>query len=627
MDISAILSQLNVAESAPSGAKAPESGGGFAAILAMLAETAAGGQGAGAASGWSAPDLGAESYPSLGLGLAVSDGSDAPVSDADELPSCDVAGTSVQQAAAFAGVAVPSMSAIEPVKADASMATAEAGEAVARSVGHAVGGTVGPVAWEALQGEPTPKSPVEATPEESLPEGSKAGVTHSRPKADPGQVDVAPSEARPSGGSVELESFSIGQRPSVLDAGGEPSEPATAVPASAPDGDTVAETGAVPVEPETVDTARSESRLGASSWHRGEASEARSVAARSHARVVKTPARADGVEPVRPVSGSAADDGSDSDTAKAVRADRTSIDEPGGVTEAKSAPQSVPSARQWASELHAAVVRRAASVTAPEAPQPKAIGPEPVSNAGVEAKAHVQDAAALDADGASQDGDGALNPGGSRGSGHAMSVRPDEVRPASIETEFSAKVEAASRNEAGASVHAPPSPAPRVAVTPAPVQVIERSAPVDLGDFVVRHVRLSSSDGTQTWTVRLVPESLGELRVEVSSVDSQVSVRLLTPSGEVRDRLEGQIHRLHEALAREGIEVTRVVVASQSSAGPQLMANDANGQGGRGHPSPQPGSQGHASHADRGWNSGGGSSPRDGHAPQRRPRSAFDVWA
>ena len=294
----------------------------------------------------------------------------------------------------------------------------------------------------------------------------------------------------------------------------------------------------------------------------------------------------------------------------------------------------VPQAQQWAEELQASVVRRTANSVESATSKVRTNVPadKPTAPAGTASKAAYPaqaDLAPLRA-----------QAGGEESPGFGEEHAPRDpvttplgygVRSRMPDAESLAKaikVETAARSDAAAAVQSPGAPAARTATPPAPVQVIEQSTPVDLGDFVVRHVRMSGPDGTQTWTVRLVPESLGDLRVEVTSQDHQVSVRLVTPNGEVRDRLESQIHHLHEALAREGVEVTRVVVATQSSAGPQLMASDAGSQGGRGgHQASQPGSSGQPTQNERGWASQEDSSSRGGHQPPKRPRTALDLWA
>ncbi len=116
--------------------------------------------------------------------------------------------------------------------------------------------------------------------------------------------------------------------------------------------------------------------------------------------------------------------------------------------------------------------------------------------------------------------------------------------------------------------------APAVAESPARPQ-----APVgmeSIGAAAVRSVRyLASKGGDRSLTVRLVPESLGEMRVEVLAQGEEMFVRIVSANPAVRESIQAQVHDLRQSLAREGIEVTRVDIAAS-------MSQDA-GQGGR-HP-------------------------------------------
>ena len=178
-------------------------------------------------------------------------------------------------------------------------------------------------------------------------------------------------------------------------------------------------------------------------------------------------------------------------------------------------------------------------------------------------------------------------------------------------------------------VHAGPTAqsSARTEIPATPVLVQTPSGPAELDQFVVRNARLVQSGATQTWSVRLVPETLGELRIEITSQDSHVAVRLISPHGDVRDTLDGQLHHLREALMREGVDVTRVVVASQSSSGSQLLPGDAGSPGGRStQQGTAQGSPGQSPQSERGWSSQDGS-PRGGNPSPKRHHGALELWA
>ncbi len=85
----------------------------------------------------------------------------------------------------------------------------------------------------------------------------------------------------------------------------------------------------------------------------------------------------------------------------------------------------------------------------------------------------------------------------------------------------------------------------------------------DVGDFTVRSVRYLSGRTEETVTVRLVPRSLGELHVSIRTAAEGLEVVLTAAGSVARDRLEGQLVGLRDALAREGLDVTRVTVQTQ----------------------------------------------------------------
>lgn len=88
--------------------------------------------------------------------------------------------------------------------------------------------------------------------------------------------------------------------------------------------------------------------------------------------------------------------------------------------------------------------------------------------------------------------------------------------------------------------------------------------PEALRETVIRNVRHLVVRGDQQVKVRLVPESLGELVIEVTSGDDGVQVKLTAGTAAVRDVLESQVHGLRDALARDGIDVARVAVTADA---------------------------------------------------------------
>ncbi|MBI4557745.1 MAG: flagellar hook-length control protein FliK [Candidatus Hydrogenedentes bacterium] len=90
----------------------------------------------------------------------------------------------------------------------------------------------------------------------------------------------------------------------------------------------------------------------------------------------------------------------------------------------------------------------------------------------------------------------------------------------------------------------------------------ERATLAALNDVVVRAVEYFVSRSEKTLRIQLVPESLGELRVEISSSGEILQVRLASASPVVRDMLESQVTHLRDTLTRNGMNVGSVVVGA-----------------------------------------------------------------
>ena len=106
----------------------------------------------------------------------------------------------------------------------------------------------------------------------------------------------------------------------------------------------------------------------------------------------------------------------------------------------------------------------------------------------------------------------------------------------------------------------------------------ERPSLGTLGEFTVRAVRVLAADGEHTMTVRLVPESLGELKLTVRTAGDSVHVHVVAASAAVRDAFDSQMQGLRDALSKEGIDLARVTVGSETAgqhASARQSGNDA----------------------------------------------------
>jgi len=85
-------------------------------------------------------------------------------------------------------------------------------------------------------------------------------------------------------------------------------------------------------------------------------------------------------------------------------------------------------------------------------------------------------------------------------------------------------------------------------------------------ELAVKSVRYLVSEGEKSLRVRLAPESLGEVRVEIVSVRDELHLRLVSGNPSVRDAMENGSEGLRNALARDGVNVVRVTVSPDGGA-------------------------------------------------------------
>jgi len=107
----------------------------------------------------------------------------------------------------------------------------------------------------------------------------------------------------------------------------------------------------------------------------------------------------------------------------------------------------------------------------------------------------------------------------------------------------------------------PAAPASRDAMLP------ERVALHDIGRAAAGGVRQLAAQGGGSLVIRVAPESLGDLRIEVRREDGQVTVKVTASNQAVREALETGAHGLREVLAREGVELKQMQVSAPPSGG------------------------------------------------------------
>ena len=103
-------------------------------------------------------------------------------------------------------------------------------------------------------------------------------------------------------------------------------------------------------------------------------------------------------------------------------------------------------------------------------------------------------------------------------------------------------------------------------------------------EAVVDRVMWLSSQNLKSAEIQLDPQELGRLEVRVNMTQDQAQVTFASPNANVRDALEGQMHRLRELFAQQGMNQLDVNVSDQSlNRGWQGQDGDGKGRGDAGN--------------------------------------------
>jgi flagellar hook-length control protein FliK len=98
-------------------------------------------------------------------------------------------------------------------------------------------------------------------------------------------------------------------------------------------------------------------------------------------------------------------------------------------------------------------------------------------------------------------------------------------------------------------------------------------------DQIVRKAVIHVRNGQHEARIDLKPEFLGHVRMQVITENHQVTVKILTEFGFVKDMVENNIHQLKADLQQQGLNVDKLEVAVSSDAdeykNPQEKAGQA----------------------------------------------------
>ena len=123
--------------------------------------------------------------------------------------------------------------------------------------------------------------------------------------------------------------------------------------------------------------------------------------------------------------------------------------------------------------------------------------------------------------------------------------------------------------------------APRAALVPGSPVAMQQGG---WSEAVVDRVMWLSSQNLKSAEIQLDPAELGRLEVRINMNQEQTQVTFASPNANVRDALEGQMHRLRELFAQQGMDTLDVNVSDQSlSRGWQGQEGEGRGRGNAGN--------------------------------------------
>lgn len=93
---------------------------------------------------------------------------------------------------------------------------------------------------------------------------------------------------------------------------------------------------------------------------------------------------------------------------------------------------------------------------------------------------------------------------------------------------------------------------------------IPRLPMANLPGELAQQIHLMQQEGARTMRLRLVPENLGELQIEIQGTGDAMKVRLISGNPAVRDALESQMGDLKDAMEKQGLALDQATVGGEA---------------------------------------------------------------
>lgn len=97
-------------------------------------------------------------------------------------------------------------------------------------------------------------------------------------------------------------------------------------------------------------------------------------------------------------------------------------------------------------------------------------------------------------------------------------------------------------------------------------------------ESILSKSQFMNSGGTQKLFIKLFPEHLGSIRIELFQKDQTMMARIITVSGTAKEMLESQINGLKQAFAAQNLSVERIEVTQQQAQQERFLNRDSQQQ-------------------------------------------------
>jgi flagellar hook-length control protein FliK len=97
-------------------------------------------------------------------------------------------------------------------------------------------------------------------------------------------------------------------------------------------------------------------------------------------------------------------------------------------------------------------------------------------------------------------------------------------------------------------------------------------------ESILSRSQFMNSGGTQKLFIKLFPEHLGSIRIELFQKDQTMMAKIITSSGTAKETLESQINGLKQAFAAQNLSVDRIEVTQQQSQQERFLNRDSQQQ-------------------------------------------------